>query len=138
MEDLEEKRFKFCKNEAYLGHNFFVDDSLESESMKLYEGTPIDVTHTKYERNPHARRLCLEHHGYSCKVCDFNFEQSFSKIGKGFIHVHHKEQLADKGGKHMVNPKEDLVPVCPNCHAMIHSERPAYSIEEMWQILSKT
>jgi 5-methylcytosine-specific restriction protein A len=34
-----------------------------------------------------------------------------------------------------VDPINDLIPVCPNCHAMIHRRRPAYSIEEVKKML---
>jgi len=39
------------------------------------------------------------------------------------------------GGNYVVNPVKDLVPVCPNCHSMIHKKDPPYTIEEMKKIL---
>ncbi len=30
-----------------------------------------------------------------------------------------------------VNPKTDLVPVCPNCHAMLHRRDPPYDVEQL-------
>ena len=61
-----------------------------------------------------------------------SFETLNGPIGKGFIHVHHLELLSNSEGKRDVDPESDLIPVCPNCHAMIHrqttlfSERHAY------------
>jgi len=34
-----------------------------------------------------------------------------------------------------VNPEKDLIPVCPNCHSMLHKRKPAYSVEELKQII---
>jgi hypothetical protein len=34
-----------------------------------------------------------------------------------------------------VDPVNDLKPVCPNCHAMIHRRTPPYSLEELRGLL---
>lgn len=56
----------------------------------------------------------------------------------GFIHVHHINQISDIGKEYEVDPIKDLIPVCPNCHAMIHSKRPAFTIEEIKEIRKTT
>ena len=40
---------------------------------------------------------------------------------EGLIHVHHLKSLAEIGHSYQVDPIKDLMPVCPNCHAVIHS-----------------
>jgi 5-methylcytosine-specific restriction protein A len=87
------------------------------------------VTLTVYERNPFARKACLNHYGYVCKVCDFNFETTYGEIGKYFIHVHHLRHIATIGEAYVVDPIKDLRPVCPNCHAMLHRKKEGLSIE---------
>ena len=57
-----------------------------------------------------------------------DFEKRYGAIGKGFIHVHHLRELAEVGKSVVVDPVKDLRPVCPNCHAMLHRQRPALSI----------
>lgn len=84
------------------------------------EGAKTDIIRNQYERDEKARKKCLEIHGYTCKVCEFNFEQRYGELGKGFIHVHHKIPLSKIGIANKTNPEIDLVPVCPNCHAMLH------------------
>ena len=49
-----------------------------------------------------------------------NFEEMYGEIGKGFIHVHHIIPLNSIGKEYVVNFRNDLIPVCPNCHAMLH------------------
>ena len=73
-------------------HYGFIEDegnALLEESDELYEGTKKVIVVNKYERNPLARRMCIDHHGYSCKVCDFNFYDTYGEVGKDFIEVHH-------------------------------------------------
>ena len=41
-------------------------------------------------------------------------------MGKDFIHVHHIIPLNEIKEEYTVDPIKDLVPVCPNCHAMLH------------------
>ena len=99
--------------------------------LTISEGTSNEIVQTVYERNKYARMLCLKHHGYSCAVCDFNFEAVYGDIGKDFIHVHHLNQLSNIGEQHKTNPITDLCPVCPNCHAMLHKVNPPYTIGEL-------
>ena len=98
---------------------------------KLVEGSSKSVSVNSYERNPVARAKCLEHHGYTCKACSFNFETFYGAIGRNYIHVHHVVPLSEIKGEYVVDPVNDLVPVCPNCHAIIHSTRPALEIEHL-------
>ena len=101
------------------------------EADLLTEGAARAVHVNSYERNPEARRRCLEHYGYRCIVCDFSFEERYGSIGKRYIHVHHLIPLSEIGQEYEVDPVRDLVPVCPNCHAMIHAVRPMLSIEQL-------
>ncbi|MYB24015.1 MAG: hypothetical protein F4X37_02710 [Acidimicrobiia bacterium] len=40
---------------------------------------------------------------------------------------------------HVVNPLEDLVPVCPNCHAMLHRPKgQTLTVEELRQRMDET
>jgi hypothetical protein len=98
------------------------------------EGTRFSVTLTAIERSPVARQICLDHFGYKCFVCDFNFEKKFGELGKDFIHIHHRVNIANKPSIHEVDPKKDLIPLCPNCHAMAHRKKPAIPVEELKNI----
>jgi 5-methylcytosine-specific restriction protein A len=107
-----------------------------TEPADLVEGKSKTISVNVYERNPKARRKCIDHFGCMCSVCGFDFEKSFGAIGKGFIHVHHLLDLATIRKSYTVNPLEDLRPVCPNCHAMLHKSKPAYSIEELKKLMA--
>ena len=88
VDDLESNWFNFIRENKYVKNSFVSNDVVTTIKETFREGKSKDVTQTRYERNPEARKKCLTHYGHSCKVCDFNFEHYFSEVGKGFIHVH--------------------------------------------------
>ena len=61
-------------------------------------------------------------------------------FGKGFIHVHHLRPLHTIRKNYVVNYKNDLIPVCPNCHAMIHRipNGENMTVDEIKEILGST
>lgn len=99
-------------NENYIGELNLDDD--------FYEGSVKLVVVNKYERSTKARKECLQHYGYSCQVCGFNYEKVYGSIGRDYIHVHHLVPIHKVRENYIVNPHKDLVPVCANCHAMLH------------------
>lgn len=112
-------------------------DEIEAD-MKYSEGKTKQILVNSYERNAIARRKCIEYYGLNCQVCNFNFENVFGRIGKDFIHVHHVVDISSIGKEYSVDPIKDLVPVCPNCHNMLHRKKPAYTIDELRQMLQIT
>lgn len=104
-------------------------------TVELKEGAAYRVSVNAYERNPEARRRCIEAYGASCCICGFNFVTAYGNIAEGFIHVHHLKALADIGTEYVVDPLKDLRPVCPNCHAVLHRRIPAFSIDEVREML---
>jgi 5-methylcytosine-specific restriction protein A len=107
------------------------------EADTYIEGAKQQITVNAYERNPAARRRCLEHHGTTCVVCGFNFETMYGDLGKGFIHVHHLRPLGEVRQEYDLDPIADLCPVCPNCHAMIHARPVALGVEELRSLIRR-
>lgn len=101
------------------------------------EGAVSQVLVNRFERDPKARIACLKEFGYSCTVCQRSFREEYGEIGEGFIHVHHRRPLALRKAEYRPNPAKDLVPVCPNCHAMLHTSDPPLGIDELREIWRK-
>ncbi|MGD6846309.1 HNH endonuclease [Rossellomorea aquimaris] len=103
------------------------------EVTEMWEGERRTITVNSYERNPLARKQCLDHYGAECQVCKMNFEDTYGEVGRDFIHVHHLTPLHEIQKGYKVNPIEDLIPVCPNCHAMLHRKEDGVylSVEEL-------
>ncbi|MDY8025806.1 MULTISPECIES: DUF3427 domain-containing protein [Paenibacillus] len=108
-----------------------------NQPEKYFEGVVKQVQVNVFERNPIARRKCIEYLGLNCTICGFNFSKVYGEIGEDFIHIHHLKPLHEVGQKYEVDPVKDLCPVCPNCHAMLHKREPAYSIAELKKIIQK-
>jgi hypothetical protein len=126
-----------------------VTDQLLAEGadvgIRLPEEVPANATHkegnvrrilvNRYERDPNAREDCIRHYGSACFACGFDFYSLYGDVAAGFIHVHHVIPLSSLGPDYEVNPAQDLRPVCPNCHAVLHRREPPYSIEELRRFL---
>jgi predicted HNH restriction endonuclease len=103
-----------------LQHLEWVDASRHAgETISSFEeGERRYLLSISHERLASARKAALEAHGFQCSVCGFDFQQVYGELGRRFIEVHHIDPI--HRGSRKTNPRTDLIPVCPNCHAMIH------------------
>lgn len=90
------------------------------------EGVEHQYNLTKKERNPELRQKCIEYYKQMwnghirCLCCGFDFGKAYENIGEGYIEIHHVNPHHTFEGEHMVDPLTDLIPLCSNCHSMIH------------------
>ncbi|MDR0898518.1 MAG: HNH endonuclease, partial [Oscillospiraceae bacterium] len=101
------------------------------QTETFVEGHRRNESGTLYERNPAARKACLERYGLRCSVCGFDFEAVYGEIGRGKIAVHHLVPISQFQGQVHTISLHDLRPVCYNCHAMLHTKLPPLTIEEL-------
>jgi hypothetical protein len=109
-----------------------------TETPELSEGAVSSVSVNAYERNPEARRRCIEAHGTSCCICGFSFGAVYGEEAEGYIHVHHLRPLSEIGCEYVVDPMGDLRPVYPNCHAVIHLGGRNRTIQEVQDMLKRS
>lgn len=109
------------------------EDIKEEEFCEGKERTRIQ---TYYERNPKLRAEALKYHGTKCIACGFDFHILYGEHGNGFIEIHHLYPLSSYNGEETVNPKTDMVPLCSNCHRMIHRKKEMLSIDELKKIIN--
>ena len=104
----------------------------------LTEGAMKEIFSNKYERNILARKKCIAVNGTSCKICGFDFGKVYGPEFSGKIHVHHKIPLSEIKEEYIVDPVNDLIPVCPNCHMVLHSKTDGfYTVEEVMEFMKK-
>lgn len=85
------------------------------------EGEREHVEFERSHRNPTLRRRCIERWGYRCQVCGIDMAQIYGEdLGKNFIEVHHLKPISTYDESRPEDYVDNLVPLCPNCHAMIH------------------
>ena len=104
---------------------------------EYHEGRATQSLRTSRERNPEARRRCIDIHGAKCSVCQIEMHLVYGDIGRGYIHVHHVKPLASAETSRTVDAAKDLVPVCPNCHAMLHQRTPPLEIEQLRNLVEE-
>lgn len=103
------------------------------------EGSVRQVLVNAFERNPEARKKCIEHYGTSCQVCGMDYETTYGKAYAGIIQVHHIIPLSTIGKSYVCDPIKDLIPLCPNCHVAIHKKHAdgsIASVEELRRIMN--
>lgn len=109
----------------------------EEVPESMWEGGKRAVTVNAYERSAEARAACIEAHGASCAICAFDFGEMYGPEFEGFIHVHHRIPVSKIEERYKVDPVNDLIPVCPNCHAVLHYGNKTRTEEEVRDILRK-
>lgn len=100
-----------------------IDAELTEENSQRLEGRVKHYFSKRYERDPINRKRALEIHGFSCQACGFNFGEVYGERGKDFIEIHHVKPLNTFEKAINIDPRRDLVPVCANCHRMIHRRK---------------
>jgi 5-methylcytosine-specific restriction enzyme A len=113
------------------------EQELEGDSLGNYEGELSRVEINRYERNRYNRALCLAFYGFECRGCGSVMEEVYGPLGVNVIHVHHIVPVSQMGSSYRLDPIKDLIPLCPNCHTIVHRENPPLSVLSLREILGK-
>ena len=103
----------------------------DSSERSLPEGAKLRVEVNRYERSPVNRAACIEHYGLKCQSCGFDFLEVYGELGEGYIEVHHRTPISQIGPNYLVDPIHDLIPLCGNCHSMVHRCDPPVPVENL-------
>jgi predicted restriction endonuclease len=99
------------------------------ENVIIQEGIKKIVEKEVYTRSKQLRDFALnyyeEQNGLNCTCCGFNFSDFYGKeIGDDFIEMHHIKPIFLYQGDDLIQTIKDaisnIVPLCSNCHRMIH------------------
>ncbi len=125
------------QNDARYGQLTDSQGCLDIDLESAKEGNPKLKFVTTYERNPVYRKAALLIHGYHCKACGFEFGSFYGEYAHGFIHVHHINPVSQLEIPTAINPVTDLVPVCANCHAVIHRRKEkTLTVDELREMIA--
>lgn len=72
----------------------------------------------------------------SCCVCGFNFFNAYGELGRGFIEAHHIKPVAQLEEDEVVRV-QDLVPICSNCHRMLHRQYPTMDWKSLKDLIAR-
>ena len=99
------------------------------ENIVISEGLKKITEVAIYERSKKLRDFAIDYFSVcnkiSCNCCSFNFSDFYGEeIGKGFIEIHHTKPIFTYEDEDLQNTLaaavKNLIPVCSNCHRMIH------------------
>lgn len=112
-----------------------------SDTEDIFEGAKKSITVNSYERDPKARRECINSFikrdgRVKCQICGFDFGEVYGPEYENMIHVHHIVPISKIGMQYKLDPRKDLIPVCPNCHMVLHSKI-GESVDELRDRLKK-
>lgn len=132
--------FETIKTEALASSAMNVEEITHGQGENFVgdpEGKKRYVLHVTYERSPRNRANAIKIHGTICKCCGFDFNAVYGpEFARDYIEIHHIKSLTETDGE--VNPATDLVPLCSNCHSMVHRKLgqivPVYELRSMLRL----
>lgn len=99
----------------------------------IEEGAQISVSHKTYQRSQKLRNIAIEHFTHngiiSCNCCGFEFRSFYGNTygNPSCIEIHQMKPIFQYSGiseKQTIDEAlSNLLPVCPNCHRVIHKKR---------------
>jgi 5-methylcytosine-specific restriction endonuclease McrA len=110
---------------------------LDVHTLTVGEGTRRLVGHLQRERNRsivRAKKRAAK--SLDCEVCGFSFSSVYGASGRDYCEVHHLLPLGnlDEAAETRL---QDLAIVCANCHRIIHTHNPPYTLDEVRAMLSR-
>ena len=90
-------------------------------TRETIEGERRHVEYERAHRSQQLREACIREWGYQCQCCGMRFDELYGKeLGTGYIEVHHLQMISTFDDQRPDDYVANLVPLCANCHAMIH------------------
>ncbi|MED9970595.1 MAG: HNH endonuclease [Ruminococcus sp.] len=109
------------------------------DEINSYEGAKKRIVVNSYERNAFERKRCIDHYSkngrISCQICGFDFGEFYGENYRNLIEVHHIKPISEIGKSYKIDGTKDLIPLCPNCHMVVHSKN-AESIDDLKERIS--
>ena len=119
---------------------------LFDENTTVIEGAEAVVKTKVYKRSSKLREKAIQFYTVDdrikCHACCFDFEEFYGEYGKNFIEIHHQKPVFQFDGDDLEKTIEEalknVIPVCSNCHRMIHRKREKLlSLDELKAYIQK-
>ena len=111
------------------------EDIPEDPGDTLPEGAIRSIRVNQHERNPRNRTKAIERHGVRCFGCEREMTELYGAIAAGYIHIHHMKPLGQSSSQ-AAPDINDLIPLCPNCHAVVHLKDPPLTIRRLKELIA--
>jgi len=70
-----------------------------------------------------------------CFICSFSFKDQYGQLGEDFIEAHHIQPISTIVPDTIIKVS-DLIPVCSNCHSMLHRHNSFVTVEQLQSIVA--
>ena len=125
----------------YAGGTDLIENKLGSDDFAVnltVDERKLYSVHRKVEGRADSKKI-KKYHGYTCKVCKFNFKEVYGDLGDNYIEAHHLLPYSDlaEGRLRKLNIRKDFVVLCANCHRMIHRMESPADIQKLIEMLDK-
>jgi predicted HNH restriction endonuclease len=105
----------------------FDENILITEGVRKYISQNTNIYVRSLKLREYAINYFTEKGKLKCSCCSFDFYDFYGDIGKNFIEIHHIKPIFKYENeditKTLENAVQNLVPLCSNCHRMIHKNR---------------
>lgn len=114
--------------DVYLNSESIIPEEIDSvKAESIIEGAKKKITVNAYERDLKATRQCKQYYlkkygRITCQICGFDFGKVYGSEYDNMIHIHHIRPLSTIQQEYELDPLNDLIPVCPNCHMVLHAK----------------
>lgn len=95
--------------------------SKDATEYLLHEDKFIYGVKARYETDDTIRLKVLKIHGTSCKICRFNYEETYGDLGIGYMKIH--QIASEEKAEDDLDYNKDFIPICENCHGIIHRDK---------------
>lgn len=109
----------------------FVKEIIENTMEVDDRDLPFNELYRLYENNFIWKIETLKYHGSSCAICGFDYVEEYGDAGKGRCQVHIIPEVPSSEYRPEVS--KDLIPVCANCHDMLHA---GYSKDDLLSMVT--
>jgi predicted HNH restriction endonuclease len=121
------------------------DESILEKDIAITEGKQHKLIQAVYERSKRLREQAIRFYSQDgqivCAACGFDFASIYGEHGAGFIEIHHTKPIfsydEEDNQKTLKDALENVVPLCSNCHRMIHRKHNRMlTVEELRNIIA--
>lgn len=104
------------------------------KKAEAMEGRLVRCVRNARVRDAKLAQIKKTQSDYACEICDFHFERVYGELGRSYIVVHHLQPIGSRRRATRTTLAE-LVVVCPNCHVMLHREKPPLTPSRLRELM---
>lgn len=81
------------------------------------------------------KKECLDYYGAICDICGFDYGYTYGESYEHYIGVHNVTGVEGDEILPDTDPIKDIIPICHNCHHIIHSKTPPIPVDKMRKMI---